>query len=153
MTAGKTGDMTAYGMVEIPRRAEYADCSREAFAKLVSGMESSFGSAAVTKGVQETEEQMNLRLKTLGVKQLEIGHPEMSGRLFREDDDEGFAMLTSVAVNGNKETMAGGLAVFASGKGFSLRICVGRIVHRMTCTGLRKTSTRGLIRSLKRTSR
>ena len=104
-----TAGMNVYALVEVPRRAEYADCTPQVFESLLSGMESSMGKVASEK-VGQVQEEMNIRLKSLGTKPVEFGHPEMLGGIFKKSDAGGFAMLLAVKQDTGSVTMAAGIA-------------------------------------------
>ena len=54
---------------------------------------------------------MNLHLKTLGAKPLEVGRPEMLGGVFRKANEFGFAMLATLKQDDRSATTAVGVAV------------------------------------------
>jgi hypothetical protein len=101
--------MNLYALVEVPRRAEYSDCTPQVFESLLTGMASSMAKAATEK-VGEVQEEMNLRLKSLGTKPVEFGHPEVLGSIFKKNDAAGFAMLMAVKQETDSVTMAAGFA-------------------------------------------
>ncbi len=106
----QAADLDVYAMVEVPRRAEYADCTPEAFQQVLKGLEPSLGRFDAKKA-DDLEQELNLRLKALGTKPVEIGPPEMLGGVFQKTDAAGFAMLTAYKQGDRSVTMAGGLAV------------------------------------------
>ncbi len=70
-----------YGMVEVLRQAEYTDVTPDAFEQVVKGLDTSLGKVAAEQaGV--TMDEINLRLKQLGGKPIEVAHPEMLGGFF-----------------------------------------------------------------------
>ncbi len=106
--AGKPLELDIYSMVEVPRRAEYTDVTPQAFEQVLKGMEPSMGKFEAG-GLQQ---EMNIRLKSLGAKPIEIGHPEMLGGIFRKPNAAGFAMLLADKQGDDRsDTMAGGMAV------------------------------------------
>jgi hypothetical protein len=90
-------------MVEVPRQAEYADCSPELFQTVLKGVEPAFGKLEVAN----VETELNLRLKSRGTKPIEVGHPEMLGAIFQKTDAAGFAMLLAFKQGDHDVTMAG----------------------------------------------
>ncbi len=111
LNAGKlTGGLDVYALVEVSRRAEYTDLTSQAFQKLVENMGPALGKLDAKKAGDVTEE-INIRLKSLGTKPVEIGHPEMLGGLFQKTDASGFAMLMAVKQENRSDTMAMGFAV------------------------------------------
>jgi hypothetical protein len=109
LNAGKSHELDIYSMVEVPRRAEYTDVTPQAFEQVLKGMEPSMGTVELNAG--ELQQEMNIRLKSLGSGPIEIGHPEMLGGIFRKPNAAGFAMLSAVKQDDRKDTMAGGMAV------------------------------------------
>ena len=105
-----TGGLDLYALVEVMRQAEYADCTQQAFEEMLKGAEASMG-AFVTENVGQLEEEMNIRLKSLGTKPIEVGRPEMLGGVFRKTDAAGFAMLVAIKQNDRSVTMAGAFAM------------------------------------------
>jgi hypothetical protein len=61
--------------------------------------------------VQDLQQEMNLRLKSLGSKPIDIGHPEMLGGTFQKPNSAGFAMLSAMKQNDRVTTTAIGIAV------------------------------------------
>src|SRR5947209_13778977 len=99
-----------YALVEVPRQAEYMDCTPEAFSEVSEGMASSMGSFS-KENVAQIEQDTNIRLKSLGAKPLEVGRPEMLGGLFQNADSFGFGMLVAIKQNERSVTMAAGIGV------------------------------------------
>jgi hypothetical protein len=109
LNAGKSRELDIYSMVEVPRRAEYADLTPQGFEQVLKGMEPSMGTFELNVG--EFQQEMNTRLKSLDTRPIEIGHPEMLGGIFRKSNAAGFAMLLAVKQDDRKDTMAAGMAV------------------------------------------
>jgi hypothetical protein len=112
LTALNSGKVPAgldiYAMVEVPRQAEYADVTPEAFAQVLQGMESSMGKLDA-KTLENVEQELSVRLKSLGAGSVEIGRPEMLGGLFRKPDAASVAMLLAYKQGDRTVTMAGGI--------------------------------------------
>jgi hypothetical protein len=107
LNGGKAaGGLDLYAMVEVPRQAEYADCSPELFQTVLKGVEPAFGKLEVVN----VETELNLRLKSRGTKPIEVGHPEMLGAIFQKTDAAGFAMLLAFKQGDHDVTMAGATA-------------------------------------------
>ena len=111
LNAGKPLDgLDIYSMVEVPRQAEYADFTPQAFEEILKGMEPSMGKFDSKLG--DLQQEMNDRLKSLGTAPIEIGHPEMLGGIFRKSNAAGFAMLLAYKQTDDRSvTMAAGMAV------------------------------------------
>ncbi len=111
LSAGKTAGATdLYAMAQVPRRAEYADCTPQAFAQILKSLEPSMGKL-LADNVGQVEEEMNARLKSFDIGRIEIGHPEMLGGVFQKNDASGYAMLMAIKQGDRTTTMAGGFAV------------------------------------------
>jgi hypothetical protein len=96
-------------MVEVARRAEYADCTPQAFDQFLQSVAPSLGSFDAKK-LGELEEELNIRLKHLGSKPFAIDRPEMLGGIFKKLNASGFAMLLSSKQDTRTMTMASGMA-------------------------------------------
>lgn len=111
LNAGTTaGHLDVYAMVEVSRRAEYADLSAQAFQKVTADMGPALGKIDAQK-IGDVTEEINTRLKSLGTKPIEVGHPEPLGEFFQKTDASGFGMLMAVKNDDSSDTMAMGLAV------------------------------------------
>jgi hypothetical protein len=111
LNAGKKiAGLDAYALVEVPRQAEYIDCPPEAFDEILKGMEPAFGALDKAR-LGALEEELNIHLKTLGAKALEIGKPEMLGGVFRKTDAAGYAMLAPYKDAERTLTMASTIVV------------------------------------------
>jgi len=108
---GKVKDpgLDRYGMVEVVRQAEYNDFTADAFEQVVKALDTSVGKVAAEQ-IGEAMDEINLRLKQLGGKSIEAGHPEMLGGFFREVDAAGYGMLTADKQEEKTLTMATGMA-------------------------------------------
>lgn len=111
LNAGKaSGGLEVYAMLEAPRRAEYSDCTPQAFEQVLKSVGPTMGGFDAKK-LQDLQDEMNIRLKSLATKPIELGHPEMLGGIFQKSDAAGFAMLTASKEGEHSVTMAGGFAV------------------------------------------
>jgi hypothetical protein len=104
------GALDVYALVEVSRRAEYTDLTPQAFQKVLESMGPALGQLDTQK-VGDVAEEINIRLKSLGTKPIEVGHPEMLGSIFQKDDATGFAMLMAVKQENRSDTMAMGMGV------------------------------------------
>jgi hypothetical protein len=110
LNAGKSaGGLDSYAMAEVPRRAEYLDCTPQAFGQVIKGMEPMLGKADAVN-VHQVEQELNDRLKAAGAKPIEVGHPEILGNLFHKPDAAGYAMLMAVSNGDRSVKMAAGIA-------------------------------------------
>lgn len=104
-----TGGLPQYAMIQVLRRAEYMDCTPEAFAEVLKGLQPALANLD-SKIVGNVGEEMNLRLKMLEAKPVEIGRPEVLGEVFRKTDAVGMAMLTAVKQEDQTVRMVSGMA-------------------------------------------
>lgn len=102
------GGTDVYAMVEVPRQAEYSDCTPQAFEQVVKGINPA---AFDMKKVGELQEEINIRLKSLDAKSIEVGRPENLGGLFQKTNAFGMAMLAAYKRDGRSVTMATGIAI------------------------------------------
>jgi hypothetical protein len=109
LSGNATGGLGTYGMVEVPRRAEYADLTSQAFDELANNVAASLG-VVTAKVTIDAEDEINVRLKALGGKPLGIDRPEMVGVLFRKTDAFGWAMLMGVKGGDNDARAAVAMA-------------------------------------------
>jgi hypothetical protein len=100
--------MDVYGMVETLRQAEYADCTPQDFEKFLQGIDPNYFDDA--KRVGDLQEEMNVRLKSLDAKSIEMGRPKLLGVVFQKPDAYGTVMLMAYKSDGVTVTMASGLA-------------------------------------------
>ena len=108
LKAGPQDDkiIARYGLVEVPRRGEYQDCSASDFKGLSDGIKEQFGSI-IGSSIKESEDIFNRRMKDLDVNdaQISLGKPLQLGCFFSKEDACGFGMVTSVAMSGTTAKM------------------------------------------------
>jgi hypothetical protein len=104
------GPFDVSALVEVPRQAEYRACKPKDFEELLKGLESTMGKFDA-EHVEQVENELNTRLKSLGTKPIEMGHPEMLGGIFRKTDASGYAMLMALKQEDRSITMACGFGV------------------------------------------
>jgi hypothetical protein len=102
--------LDAYAMVEVSRQAEYTDCTPQAFEQVLKSVEPSMGKLDAKK-IGELEQELNIHLKSLSKRPIQVGHPEMLGAIFHKSNAAGFAMLMAVKEDDRSDTMAGGIAL------------------------------------------
>ncbi len=111
LLAGKTREgLQTYGLIEVPRRAEYADCTPQDFEEIRKNIEPSMRKLG-SEGAGSLQDEMNLRLRSLDVGKIEVGRPEMLGHLFAKTDAFGFAMLVAIKQADRSVTMAVGVGI------------------------------------------
>jgi hypothetical protein len=124
-------------MVEVPRQSEYSDYTPDAFGQVVKGLDPALAKVD-TKSASEAEEELNLRLKSLGQKRIEVGHPENLGPLFRKSEAAGFGLLMAYRQNDRSVTMACGIAVLRVKQRLVFTYLYRRYASPETVTWVRK---------------
>lgn len=112
LRSGRSKPMTEYALVEIPRRAEFADVTPDFFKQVADGMAGQFG-ANLESQVKDTEEEINRRLKALNssAATVSVDKPVYLGSLFSKTDACGFGATMAYSSNGTTAKMVMGLAV------------------------------------------
>jgi hypothetical protein len=111
LNSGKAlAGVDVYAMAEVPRQAEYVDCTPQVFDKVLKDNESALGKFDA-KTLGELEQELNTHLKSLDAKPLEIGHPEMLGGVFQKPNASGFAMLAAYKQGERSVTVAMGFGL------------------------------------------
>lgn len=110
---GKSQSMSEYALIEIPRRAEFADVTPEIFKQIVDGTGAQFG-ANLESQVKDSEEDINRRLKALNssAAAVTVDKPVYLGALFSKPNAYGFGATMAFSSNGTTRTMAMGMVVF-----------------------------------------
>jgi hypothetical protein len=90
-----------YALVEVPRRAEFADVTPELFKEVVDGMAPQFG-ASLDATVKDQQEEINRKLKALSMDSTTVtfDKPVMLGSFFSKPDAYGFGAIMPIGVNG-----------------------------------------------------
>jgi hypothetical protein len=103
------GALDIYAMVEVARQSEYTNVTPQDFAEAMKGMESSMGKLDA-KTLENVEQELSVRLKSVGAASVEVGRPQMLGGLLKKPDAAGFAMLVAYKQGDRSVTMANGIA-------------------------------------------
>lgn len=103
-----------YAMVEVPRRAEYWNCTSEEFVRAVGQImeqmaESAGGMPSDIK--QETQDEINHTLKSLDLGKMDVGKTKMLGRFFSKTDADGLGMIAAVKYGNQLNTIAMSMAL------------------------------------------
>jgi hypothetical protein len=139
VSAGKApGGLEVYAMVEVPRQAEYNECTPEFFAQFLKGLEPALGKLDL-KTAGEMEAEINIHLKSLGSKSIEIGHSESLGSVFQKNNAAGFAMLAAYQQGDRTITMASGIAAIRVKQRLVLAYLFRKYESPDTVKWLRKT--------------
>ncbi|HTV14351.1 MAG TPA: hypothetical protein VME68_06530 [Acidobacteriaceae bacterium] len=112
LRAGQLHRLTAYGVVEVQRSAEFTDASSADFATVVQMMNEQFG--VIFQGaVKDQQQPVNERLKALNAKAawVTLEKPVQLGNWFTKTDAVGYGIAEPVKSAGETVNMAGGIAV------------------------------------------
>lgn len=104
--------LSAYGVVEVSRSAEFTDASPADFQTVVQLMDQQFG--VIFKGaVKDQQEQVNERLKALNAHAatVTLDKPVQLGNWFTKADEVGYGIAMPVSAAGKTVNMAGGISV------------------------------------------
>ena len=109
---GSVPKLSTYALVEVPRRAEFADVSSEDFKQVADGLSTQFG-AVVDSSLKDQQNALNERLKALNssAATVTLDKPIQLGAFFSRPNEAGFGMIVSVAANGSATNMVMGMAV------------------------------------------
>ena len=84
--------LSRYMMVQIARQGEFTDLTSSDFADLVKDIEAEMADI-MPSAMEEVNEEMGKRLKDLDIEKMEVGQPEMLGKLFAKPDASSLAMM------------------------------------------------------------
>ncbi len=102
--------MPTYAMIQVLRRAEYADCSIENFREVVNGANQSMESTLMSAS-KDMEAEFNRRMKALDLNTLQIGEVKQVGSFFDKPNAYGFGLIT-VVNQGDHSTKVAAATVF-----------------------------------------
>jgi len=104
--------LTTYALVEVPRRAEFAEVGPDQFKEVADAVGNQFG-ASFSATLKDQQEEINRKLKTLNSSsaELTLDKPVQLGTLFSKQDARGYGMLMSVSMNGQSKKVAMAMAV------------------------------------------
>jgi hypothetical protein len=110
--AGTTKQLSDYALVEIPRRAEFADVDAKLFKQISDGVAQQFG-GNLDSTMKDQEEEVNRRLKAMTSTSgtISFDKPVQLGSLFSKQDACGFGMIMPISANGQSTKMAMSLLV------------------------------------------
>lgn len=104
--------LTTYALVEVPRRAEFAEVGPEQFKEVADAVGNQFG-ASFSATMKDQQEEINRKLKVLNSSsaELSLDKPVQLGTLFSKQDARGYGMLMSVSMKGQTKKVAMGMTV------------------------------------------
>lgn len=110
--AQKAPALSNYGMIQVLRRAEFADFTPEMFAQIADAMGQQFG--AVANGtLQMQQDALNRRVKAFdeNAATINLDHPVPLGSFFSRKDEAGFGMIMGASANGQTKRLVAGIAI------------------------------------------
>jgi hypothetical protein len=128
-----------YGLVQVPRDAEYTECGASDFAEVVDALHESFGEL-VTWSVDDVEEQLNERMRSLDLDEVRIGQPAQLGCFFSRPNACGFGMLVAMESGGETATIGVGAMVMRVNERLVFVYLYAQYEDEQTIAWLRKTS-------------
>jgi len=96
--------LSRYAMVQVARRAEFADISPDAFKQFVDKFGSQFG-ATIDATLKDQQDEVNRRIKDrvlgLSAKTVTLDKPLQLGAFFNKPDAASYGLVMPVSVDGN----------------------------------------------------
>ncbi|MFP5237147.1 MAG: hypothetical protein ACLGSD_14700 [Acidobacteriota bacterium] len=104
--SGSAPALTRYALVEIPRRAEFANVSPELFKQITDGMAQQFG-AEVNSTLKQQQDEVNRRIQALssGASSVTLEKPVQLGTLFCKPNSCAFGLIMPVTTKGTTTRM------------------------------------------------
>jgi hypothetical protein len=112
LRSGTSAGLGRYALIEIPRRAEFAEVTPELFKQIADAVATQFG-AEVNATLKDQQDELNRRLKALGstAGEITLDKPVQLGTLFSKPDASAYGMIMPVSSGGNTKKMAMGMIV------------------------------------------
>lgn len=112
LRSGAAAALGRYALVEIPRRAEFADVTPELFKQLSDTIGTQFG-AEVESTLKDQQDEVNRRRKALGsaASDITLDKPVQLGTLFSKPDAAAYGMIMAVSTGGKTRKMIMGMLV------------------------------------------
>jgi hypothetical protein len=107
LRTGGTEDTSTYGLVEVPRAAEFKEITPEIFKQVAEAVGTEFG-ANLDADIKAGNDEVNQRLKDLnsGVSGITVDKPVPLGTLFSGSDEDGFGLVMQATAKGTTVKMA-----------------------------------------------
>jgi len=99
-----------YALVEVPRRAEFANVTPDQFKEVANSIANQFG-ATVDAGIKDQQDEINRRLKALGssVSDVTLDKPVQLGTLFSKPGACAYGMIMAISSGGKTKKMMMGM--------------------------------------------
>jgi hypothetical protein len=102
-----TTKVTRYALVEVPRRAEFADVNEELFKQIADSAAQQFN-VTLSNSMKDLQAELELKVKSLGQNvDVKLDQPVPLGALFNKPNEVGLGMVMTVNVDGTPVKMAG----------------------------------------------
>jgi hypothetical protein len=105
--------LNRYALVEVPRRAEFANVTTDLFKEIANSLASQLG-VKVDESIKDQQDEINRRLKALGsnLAEVTLEKPVQLGTLFSKPDACAYGMIMAISSGGKtKKMMIGVTAV------------------------------------------
>ena len=98
--------LNRYALVEVPRRAEFANVTTDQFNEIASSLASQLG-VKVDASIKDQQDEINRRLKALGsnVSDITLEKPIQLGTLFSKTDACAYGMIMAISSGGKTKKM------------------------------------------------
>jgi len=98
--------LNRYALVEVPRRAEFANVTIDQFKEITNSLASQLG-VKVDESIKDQQDEINRRLKALGsnVPDITLEKPVQLGTLFSKPDACAYGMIMAISSGGKTKKM------------------------------------------------
>jgi hypothetical protein len=136
-----TTTLTRYGLVEVPRRAEFVTVSPNDFKQVVEGVAKQFD-ANMDAMVKDQQAELSLKLKGMGAgaENVTMEKPAMLGTFFNKTDAVGMGAVMAINANGKTVKMTMGMTVLRVRERILFAYLYAPYVDESSVTWVRTTS-------------
>lgn len=109
---GAKKGLSRYGLVEVPRRAEFADVDAGAFKEVTGSVSEQMNTPAFDTAAKTETEAINRKIAALGADgKISIEKPVQLGPIFSKPNAFGYATLLPIVLDGQTTNMVGGTII------------------------------------------
>jgi len=111
-TVSGTSSLSRYSLVQVPRRAEFANVTPDIYKQIADSMAGQFG-ATFDGTLKDQTDELNRRLKSVNsdAPTVTMDKPLMLGKLFSKPDACSFGMIMPISANGKTKKMAAAISI------------------------------------------
>jgi hypothetical protein len=112
LRSGQNAALSDYALIEIPRRAEFAEVTSDKFNEIAASLAAQFATA-VDAGLKDQQDEINRRLKALGSSSgdVSLDKPIQLGTFFSKPDASSYGMIMAISSGGKTKKMVMGMTV------------------------------------------